>query len=124
MPVTRASEAVRQWLGQRTEDDPRSQEILAAQISQIVGRQIAQGTISYLTRGKSSPRTDIVVALEQLLGIPAAWWLERIESAAPSAPSLPDDSSSEEVNPPQESSSALPADDDSDDGTSRANSAA
>ncbi len=76
MAVTRASELIRAWLRDHTQQE------LADVISERVGRPIAQSTISAIKRGEATPRGDIMSALHAELCIDIGWWSEMAVSAA------------------------------------------
>ncbi len=91
MAVSRASEFVRSWLQDHT------QQGLADVISRRVGRKVCQSTISAIKRGEATPRGDIISALHAELQIEVDWWSEFVAVAVepPSCAHLEADESGE-----------------------------
>jgi transcriptional regulator with XRE-family HTH domain len=72
MSVTKASEVVRSWLDQHTQQE------LADLIGERIGRKVRQSTISAIKRGEATPRGDIMSALHEELQISIGWWSEPV----------------------------------------------
>jgi len=88
MRPNRASSAIALWLEQSSENDPRTQTILAERLSARAGRRINQSTISAIVSKFVVPKLDLVLLLRDELGIDPDWWV--IEEATASGVSLVD----------------------------------
>lgn len=87
MAETKASKAITAWLEAKdAPDGPHTQGVLAARISERVGRKIPQSTISQIAGGKQMPRTDLAAAFHVELGIEIDWWLPEPSQSSPVLP--------------------------------------
>lgn len=82
---TRASHALSAWVDELDDsgNQLRTQQDLAKILSARLPRdkEIAQSTVSAWCAGKSQPRGDAMVALQEIAGVQLAWWLEVIAEA-------------------------------------------
>mgnify|MGYP000990118158 CR=1 FL=1 len=83
---TRASRLVEEWLASGSEVEPHTQEILAKLLSERVGREVSQSSVSKIKNGEQLPRADLVAAFRVTLGIEPEWWLPLDNESGPALP--------------------------------------
>ena len=81
---TRASRALNAWLAEVDDkgNKLRTQTDLAKIVSARLGRtpEVNQSSVSAWCSGRSQPRGDVMVVLQEVASIPLPWWLEVVDS--------------------------------------------